>query len=85
MNGTNEHYELLNLDNTVVVIELSKMQVRDMCSVDNNCSCVCVCARARACMLVRKGLVLRVCLRVRRGAPHKHPALDPPLQLYCQG
>ena len=48
--------------------------------VDQNCACVCV--SARACMRVRKGLVLRVCLQVSCGAPPRPPALlDPPLAI----
>ncbi len=45
--------------------------------VDQNCACLCV--RARACMRLRKGIVLRVCLQVSCGAPPRPPALDPPL------
>ena len=52
------------------------MQVRDrhlgtIC-VEQNCACV----------RVRKGLVLRVCLQVSCGAPPRPTALDPPL-MYC--
>ena len=51
LNGTNGHYEWLNLDNTVIFIELSKMQVRDRHTCWSKL-CMRVCARGgmHACM-----------------------------------
>ena len=55
---------------------LSKMQVRDRhigtIRVEQNCACV----------RVRKGLMLRVCLQVSCGAPPRPTALDPPLVVH---
>ena len=75
LNGTNEHYQLLNKDNTVVFIEMSKKSKLGLC-VDTNCACMCV--SAQGCGRVEMGLVF---LRVSCGAPPRPPALDPPLHV----
>ena len=73
----------MNITNDWIWITLSFLLNCPKCKlgigirVDQNYACVC--ARALACMRVRMGLVLRVCLQVRCGAPPRSPALDPPL------